>query len=207
MHIISPTKLQKKKLKEMIKRLFPNYQYVKYGPSGLIFLSKSFWYFLFKREIIHITEMCTVLIPERLEELESKTIIETDGHPPYRRVYNKYSHIVLDLLHHRTNKVIDYLYDEYVGVKYGIHKTYYTRNNLLPQKSYTLSNILLNKQEGSIVLSRFSNAHIKEALKQWKDAVFVLNHPVLRSKTLDLWFNKEVKEELNRIFNIRIAYA
>lgn len=206
MQLISPTKLQKKKLKEIIQKLFPKYQYVQYGPSGLIFLSKSFWHFLFNRETIHISEMCTVYIPERLEELESRTITETDGHPPYRRVYNKYSHIVLDLLHHRANGVIDYLYDEYISVKYGIQKTYYTRNNLLPQKAYSLSQILFGKKD-SVVLSSFSTAHIKEALKQWKDSVFVLNHPILRSKTLDLWFNQELKKELSYIYNIRIAYA
>lgn len=198
MHIISPTILQKKKLKEMILRLFPEYQYVKFGSNGLISLSKSFWYFIFKRETVHISELCTVYIPERLEKLENKTKM---------RVYNIHSHIVLDLLHYKANGVIDYLYDEYINIKYRIHKICYTKSNILPEKSYSLSTILLGEKKDSLVLSRLSNVHIKEALKHWKDAVFVLNHPVLRSKILDLWFNSEIKKELRRIYNVRIAYA
>lgn len=207
MHILSPTKLQKKKLKEMIQKLFPEYQYVRFGPSGLIFLSKSFWYCLFKRDILHITEICTVHIPERLEKLKYRTIETFGNDTSYHRAFNEYSHMVLDLLHLRANKVIDYLYDEFINVKYGIQKTYYTRNNLQPKKPYVLSEVLFNSKKDSIVLSHLSNVHIKEALKRWKNAVFVLNHPVLRSKTLDLWFRSEIKEELRRIFNIRITYA
>ena len=206
MHILSPTALQKKKLKEMTLRLFPEYGYLKYCSHGVISLSKSFWHSLFKRTYIHITELCTVHIPERLVELENKTAQEYENNPPYQRAYNKYSHIVLDLLHLRASKVIDYLYDEYTNVKYGIHKVYYVKNNILPQKSYSLSEALFTKRSDSIVLSRLSNVHIKEALKHWKDTVFVLNHPALLSQTLDMWFREEIKEQLRRI-NVRIAYT
>jgi hypothetical protein len=206
MTIISPTLLQKKKLKDMIPKLFPEYQYVKFGPMGIILLSKSFWSFIFrKRTTIHITELCTVLIPERLEKLDHRT---SDGEIiPYQRIYNKYSHIVLDLLHHRASNVIDYLYDEYTYIKYNIHKTYYIANNTLPQTTYTLSELLTNptKKDG-IVLSRLSNAYIKEALKRWKNAP-VLNHPVLYRDFLNMWFRSEIKQQLNRIYNIRIAVS
>lgn len=206
MHILSPTALQKKKLKEMTLRLFPEYGYLKYCSHGVISLSKSFWHSLFKRTYIHITELCTVHIPERLVELENKTAQEYEGKLPYQRVYNKYSHVVLDLLHLRASKVIDYLYDEYTNVKYGIHKVYYVKNNILPERSYTLSEVLFTKKSDSLVLSRLSNVHIKEALKHWKDTVFVLNHPALLSQTLDMWFRQEIKEQLRRI-NVRIAYT
>jgi hypothetical protein len=206
MHILSPTPLQKKKLEEMIVKLFPEWKYVRFKRHGLISLSKSFWYSLFKRNIVHITELCTVYIPERLEKLESRTIEELDGRVHYQRVYNIRSHTVLDLLHHRANGIIDYLYNEYTYVKYGIHKAYYTQTNLLPEKSYKLSEILFGRKEGSVVLFHFSNAYIQQALKHWKNVVSALNHPVLLSKTLDMWFRPEIKEELRRI-NIRIAYA
>ena len=206
MHILSPTPLQKKKLKEMILRLFPEYGYIKFKPHGLISLSKSFWHSLFKRNMVHITELCTVYIPERLEKLESRTIEELDGRVHYQRVYNIRSHTVLDLLHHRANGIIDYLYNEYAYIKYGIHKAYYTQTNLLPEKSYKLSEVLLGEKKDSIVLSHLSNAHIQQALKHWKNVVSALNHPALLSKTLDMWFRPEIKEELRRI-NVRISYA
>lgn len=190
----------------MIPKLFPEYQYVKFGPMGIILLSKSFWSFIFSTYTsIHITELCTVLIPERLEKLDTRT---SDGEiTSYQRIYNKYSHIVLDLLHHRTNNVIDYLYDEYTYIKYGIHKQYYTVNNVLPQPTYTLSELLVNPvKKDSIVLSRLSNAYIKEALKRWKSAP-VLNHPILYRDFLNMWFRSEIKQELNRICNMRISIS
>jgi hypothetical protein len=205
MQILSPTKLQKKKLKEMILKLFPQYRYVKFGANGIISLSKSFWHILFCVSTkIHVTELCTVHIPERLEELDTRTNIHDEF--VYKRAYNQYSHTVLDLLHHRVNSIIDYLYDEYTYIKYGLHKNYYTVNNTLPEITHTLSEILQNpvKKDG-IVLSRLSNAYSKQALRRWKNTSFVLNHPILRSKYLDMWFKKEVKEKLKQIYNIRIV--
>jgi len=208
MHLISPTTLQRKKLKEMIRKLFPQYQYVKFGPCGVIFLSKSFWHVLFKCKTIHITELCTVYIPERLEKLDTRTILDKGEFTPYQRVYNKYSYIVLDLLHHRANNIIDYLYDEYTYIKYGIHKKYYVVNNVLPETTYTLSEVLSNPiKKDSLVLSPLSNAYIKQALKHWKDVPHVLNHPVLRSNYLNMWFKKEVKQQLRQIYNIRIVIS
>lgn len=208
MQILSPTVLQKRKLKEMIQKLFPQYQFVRFGPCGIIFLSRSFWHVLFKHKTIHITELCTVHIPERLEKLDTRTIIDEGDFIPYQRVYNKYSHIVLDLLHHRANNIIDYLYDEYTYIKYGIHKKYHTIHNTLPATTYTLSEILSNPiKKDSLVLSPLSNTYIKQALKRWKDVPFVLNHPVLRSKYLDMWFRKEVKQQLKQIYNIRIVIS
>jgi hypothetical protein len=148
--------------------------------------------------------MCTVFIPERLEKLESRIVDEYDN--LYEQTTNKYSQTVLELLHNRSNSIIDYLYDEYTYVKYGIHKIYYTVNHKLPETTYTLSELLLNPiRKDSIVLSHLSNVYIKEALKRWKNANFVLNHPMLRSRYLDLWFKREIKQKLNEIYNIQIV--
>lgn len=207
MSLISPNKLQKKKLKEIILKLFPQYQFVRFGPKGILFLSKSFWHFLFKRELIHITEMCTVLIPERLEKLDSRKLSDETVFP-YQRVYNKYSHIVLDLLHHRANNIIDYLYDEYTFMKYNIQTEFYEVNNVLPVATYSLSNVIHNYiKKDSIVLHSISNAHLKQMLKRWTEVPFVLNHPVLRSNYLNMWFKQEIKQQLNQIYNIRIAFG
>lgn len=209
MRLIHPTKLQEKKLREMIQKLFPQYQYVKFGKYGLISLSKSFWSYLFcKKDVVHITEFCTVNIPERLEELDSRITVDDGTFVPYRRVYNKYSHVVLDLLHNRATSIIDYLYDEYTYVKYGIHKTYYSINNQLPESTYTIFDIAYSEvKSNSIVLANFSNAYIKQALKRWKDAPFVLNHPILRRNFLDMWFKSEVKQYLRQIYDIKISIA
>ena len=208
MHILSPTKLQKKKLKEMIPKLFPQYQFVRFGPCGVIFLSKSFWHSLFSHTTIHITELCTVLIPERLEKLDNRITDDEDLFVPYQRVYNKYSHVVLDLLHHRANNIIDYLYDEHTYIKYGIQKKYNTAFNIIPESTITLSQIVLQPaKKDSIALSPLSPSYIKQALKTWTDAPTVLNHPILRSKVLDMWFRSEIKQQINQIYNLRIVFT
>ena len=206
MHILSPTTLQKKKLKEMIRKLFPQYQFVRFGPCGIILLSKSFWRSLFTRKTVHIVELCTVLIPERLEELDSRTIDGEDRFIRYQRVHNKYSHIVLDLLHHRANSIIDYIYDEYTYIKYGIHKNYHIIHNTIPESTITLSNVMSQSlKRDSIVLSPLSNSYIKQALKTWKEASPVLNHPVLRKDVINMWFRSEIKQQFNR-YNLRIVF-
>jgi len=203
MQLITLTKLQKKKLKEMVVKLFPEFQYVRFKQHGLISLSKSFWHSLFYSDTVHITELCTVRIPEKLEELD----LRMKGDNAYHRAYNQYSHIVLDLLHHRASKIVDYLYDEYIHIKYNIRKVYYNTNGILPKPAYKLSQFFLPRKNDSVVLSRLSDVHIKEALRRWTNVTSVLNHPVLQVKRLNLWFKREIKEELGRILDIRISYA
>jgi len=208
MRIISPTRLQKKKLIEMISKLFPEYKFTRIARNGIVSMSKSFWHLLFIRpKKAHISEICTVLIPERLDKLYYKTFEDSDT-PIYHRVYNKYSHLVLELLHHRDKSVIDYLYDEYSHIKYGIRKTYFVKHNVLPEITYTLAEILSNpvKKDG-IVLSRLSNFHVKQTLKYWKDFSSTFKHPKLWSKYLNLWFKPEVKEQIRQYYQLRISIA
>jgi len=207
MQLITPSKLQQKKLKEMILKLFPEYGYVTFNHLGIVFLSKSFWWNLFSlRKSVHITELCTVYIPERLEKIDLQTKINNGNDTPYKQLYNKYSYIVLDLLHNRANNIIDYLYDEYTFIKYGIHKVYHTEHHTLPEFSHTLSEVLSNpiKKDG-IVLSQLSNVYIKQALKRWKNATSVLNHPVLYRNFLNMFFREEVKKITRQFYDINIA--
>jgi len=205
MRILSLTILQEKKLKEMILKLFPEYNYVVIRKNGIVSLSKSFWWSLIKRpKTLHVSEMCSVLIPEKLQTLYMG-VFEND-HKPYDPVYNQYSHIVLDLLHCRSNKVVDYLYDEFILIKYGLRKAHCVKNDILPQAVYTLSKLLsIPIKKDSIVLSKFSNAYAKQSLKHWKKSISVLNHPILLSNSLNMWFRKEVKEYLKQYYQIKIS--
>jgi hypothetical protein len=211
MRIISPTKLQKKKLREMMLKLFPRYRLVRVANDGIVSLYKSIWSILFfAPEKAHITELCTVQIPERLQELYYKKFKDNDT-PAYEEVYNRYSHVILELLHHRSKDIIDYLYNEFVNVKYGIRRNYYSANKTLPEITFTLSEILRNpvKKDG-IVLSRLSNAYVRESLKQWKKSVFVFNNPKILSNYLNLWFKKEVKDKIKQLvpeYHIQIQVA
>lgn len=190
----------------MVQMLFPQFQYVKFGPCGIIFLSKSFWHFLFLiKETVHITELCSIHLPERLQELYAKTF-DNDEIITYKPVFNRYSPMVLHLLHNNPNRVIDYLYDEYTYLKYGIQKMYHITNNILPEQTHTLSEILANPiRKDSIVLSNFSHFHINRMLKRWKDTLFVLNSPKLFSNYINLWFRKDIKQKLKEVYDIRIA--
>lgn len=207
MRIISPTKLQVKKLKEMIFKLFPEYSFI-WVRKNTISLSKSFWHFIIgKVERTSVAEMCTVYIPERLDKLYYKTFKDNDE-IVYHRAYNGYSHEVLELLHHRSKSVIDYLYDEYCHVKYGLRRIVYTKRNMLPEITYTLKEILSNPiKKDALVLSSLSNVYARQSLKYWKDTCTTLVHPKLLSNYLNLWFKKEIKEKLQEFYQLKISVA
>jgi hypothetical protein len=205
MRIIQPTILQQRKLREMILKLFPDYGYVKIKNDGIIFLSKSFWHFILHiRVVTHISDMCTVTIPEKLHELYTVTFDDADTQAS-DYVINKYSHTVIELLHRRSKGVIDYLYDEFTDIRFGIQKTYYTNRKVLPEVSYTLAEILSKPKTDSIMLHRLSHAYACKAIKQLRDLPRIFNHPKLLSQFLNMWFNPEVKEKLKQYYKVRIS--
>ena len=180
-------------------KLFPEYKYVFVGKDGMVSLSKSLLHLIFIIfDRVHLTELCLVQIPERLEMLRIKVFKENDT-PVYENVYNSYSHIVLEMLHHRSRSIIDYLHDQYWYIKYGINKNYNTVHNILPEYAKSVSTILSRKvKTDSIVLSRLSNAHVKQSLLHWKRSLFVFDHPKLLSNTLSMWLRNEVREHLRQ---------
>jgi len=189
------TKLQKKKLKEVILYLFPKYKYVNINKDGIISLRKSFWWYIFNVSIKYdITEMCLVQIPERLEKLKSKS-------DEYENVFPIHSHIILDFFHLRKpDLVINYIYDAFIKAKYGIIKTYCITHNILPEKRYTLFS------SEALVLSPLSPSYIKSQLSKWKN-VTSNQLPALRKNYLNMWFKKEIKEQLNMLYNIKMRIA
>lgn len=186
----------------MILKLFPQYMFIHIANNGIISLSKSFWHFIFMvNKKVHVSELCTVYIPEKLDELYYITF-END------KFHISYSNVVMELLHHRSKSIIDYLYDEFIGIKHRIRKTYYTKKEIVPEATYSLSEMIFSSRKyGEIVLSRLSNVQVKQSLKRWKDSLFVLDHPKLASQRLNLWFKKEFKEELRQIYSIRVNAA
>lgn len=154
---------------------------------------------------IDITEMCMVLIPEQLDKLYMATF-EGEQECAYERAYNQYSHIVLDLMHHRSKSIIDYLYDEFVHIKYGLKKNYYYKASILPEMTETLKIQLANPvKENAIVLSRLSTISNRIYLERWMKSLFVLNHPKLYSSYLDLWLRKYFKEQIRDTYSIRVS--
>ena len=206
MRLISPTRLQKAKLKEMVLKLYPDYRVVIISDKGIISLYKSIWHFILQvKKTVYVSDMCIVHIPEKLEELNSN-VFEEGGLPVYNRVYHNYSHIVLELLHRRDSNIIDYLYNEFAYIKHGIMRTYYVNTQKKPEPVFSLSEMLHNPsiKYGDMIFSRLSSLHAKQSLKHWKDSLFVLHHPKLLSKTLNLWFRKELKQEIGRCLQLEI---
>lgn len=206
MKILSTTSIQRTKLKEIILKVFPNNKFVKISPKGKIFLSRSIWFMFFGAyKTIDITEMCMVLIPEQLDKLYMATF-EGEQLGTYQRVYNQYSHIVLDLMHHRSKSVIDYLYDEFVHIKYGLKKNYCYKANILQEQTETLKAIIANPvKETAIALSSLSTISNKVYLERWMKSLFVLNHPKLYSSYLDMWLRKYFKDQIKHAYSIVIS--
>jgi len=196
MHTLNPTKLQKRKLKDMVLHLFPTYKYVNISYKGTISLRKSFWWYIFfMSKKVDLTELCLVMVPEKLEQLKTKS-------GKYSQVFSEYGHFALDMMQlGKPNKVIDYLYNSYVDIKFGIIRNYNYINNILPENKYSLFNT------NAIVLSPLSPSFTKAKLKKWITAPSKLSHPKLKHNYLNLWFKDEVKKQLNKIYELQVTLS
>jgi hypothetical protein len=102
--IFKINKLRRKKLKEILKTLFPEYKYIFVKNNGVIIFRK-YWFFTYKS--IHISELSITEIPERLSNFRQ-------GDKEYTPVYNQYLEYII---HYKIKNVIDYLYSEFLKVK------------------------------------------------------------------------------------------
>jgi len=207
MRLIVPSKLQLKKLKEIVLKLFIEYKYVFISHTGTISLYKSFWHLLIlTNKKVNITDMCVIYIPERLGQLKDKTFGDKDL--IYQEPYNEYSHNIIELMYRRSSLIIDYLYDEYILIKHKIRKVYCVKPVIVPTKLYVLPPILFGCiNHYCLMLSALSRACVKQSIKYWKEAPFVFNHAKILSNYLNLWFKREVKERLEQYYQLQVSIA
>jgi hypothetical protein len=97
-------KLQRRKLKEIIKILFPEYEFVFIKLNGIIILRKYWFSCIWKS--IHVSELCITKIPERLSQFR--------GDNSY---FQKYNTCLEYIIHNNMYNVVDWLYTEFLKIK------------------------------------------------------------------------------------------
>jgi hypothetical protein len=104
--IFKLSKLQRMKLKEMIRTLFPEYESIFVKFNGIIILRK-YWYSCTWKSI-HVSELCITELPERLSKFKKNS----NEHVP---IYNIWlNHII----HNNICNVINWLYIEFLKIKH-----------------------------------------------------------------------------------------
>lgn len=132
--IFKLNKLQRRKLKEMIKILFPEYSSIFIKFNGIIILRK--YWFSCTWKSIHVSELCITQLPERLSKFKK----ESSEHIP---IYNMWlNHII----HNNICNVINWLYIEFLKIKHeSVHCSYKHDGKLLfdnDPRYETIGNIL-----------------------------------------------------------------
>lgn len=99
---------RKKRLKELLKTLFPEYDVIRIKNNGLILFGKKYFKLSFIKQRVHVSELCIDEIPKRLAKYRHGNI----GY--YVQTINTYlDHII----NNNVCNIIDFLYKEYSNIK------------------------------------------------------------------------------------------
>jgi len=122
--IFKLNKLRRRKLKEMIKVLFPEVKFIFVRNNGVVILRK-YWYSSYKS--IHVSELCITQIPERLSKFRQ-------GDNLYVPVYKSYLEYII---HSNAGNVINWLYSEFLKIRREPKLEILVKKNslLLPENS------------------------------------------------------------------------
>lgn len=115
--IFKVNNLQRRKLKEMIKILFPEYKSIFVKFNGIIILRKNWFSYTWKS--IHVSELCITELPERLSRFK----INSNEHVP---VYNMW---ISYIIHNNICNVVNWLYYEFLKIKQEYSCCSYYKNN------------------------------------------------------------------------------
>jgi len=108
MNIIKVTKLVKRRTKNMLAELMPEYNYVRIRNSGLIVLKENWW--SCKRIIVNITDLYIDIFPKELaENCKRKGYGDT-----YERIFSNDIYIMLQLKSYKKDvNIADYMWNKF----------------------------------------------------------------------------------------------
>jgi hypothetical protein len=132
------TAFRKKKLRDMLQSLFPEYDLFRIKRNGMISFGYKFYFIPIIKKRIHISELCIDEIPKRIGKNRSVC---------YMQSVNKTINYIL--VNHSYN-IIDYLYQEYYNIKSSNKVDLLIKDNQLSSSesdsdSITIKTILLSK--------------------------------------------------------------
>lgn len=100
-------KRRKEKLLELIRTLYPTYDYVKITSQGFVKLGYKLLFIPIVKLKVHITELLITDVPKKLS-------VYRQGNTSYVEIYNKYLEFII---YNKNCNVIDYLYNEFQKIK------------------------------------------------------------------------------------------
>ena len=111
MRIIKITPIVKKRVKQMIFGLFPEFSYVRVTNRGLAILKANRW--SLKREIVPVTDLCMNEIPRRI----AQTAVSKGLGESCVRLFNEHISVLMQLRYYNDkHSLFDYVYNRYVIV-------------------------------------------------------------------------------------------
>lgn len=108
MNIIRVTSLTKKRIKQMMGDLFPEYSYIRVRRNGMVILKKKWWYL--KKITTNVTNLLIDTIPRKLSEAcKRKGFGDT-----YDRIFSNDIYVFLQLRSYKKNvDLVDYMWQKY----------------------------------------------------------------------------------------------
>jgi hypothetical protein len=150
-------KISIKKLKSILTGLFSEYNYIRISTSGMITLKSNWWSF-HKRKVHYCELLISKEIPKKLKYYRLKN-------DDYESVYNTQLYIILT--YNDQLDIIDYVYKEFVKIKFPIYLNNTT--TLLTEPSIKINDVIQVKalpEAYACVIRKSLIESIKELNKQ-----------------------------------------
>lgn len=108
MNLIKVTRLVKRRVKDMIVSLMPEYGYVRVTNRGLVILKKNWW--SFKKTIINITDLFIDVFPKKLaESCKRKGYGDT-----YERIFSNDLYVMMQLKSYKKDvDLVEYIWEKF----------------------------------------------------------------------------------------------
>lgn len=167
MNVINISPTSKRRLKEMIKKLIPDTNFVRITKSGMTILRKH--RFSLKRIKIPITDLCISELPKILsEKAKSKNM---GNH--YNKLFNEHIIYILNLRFYSNNfDIVEYLWDNYkkIYLEIPVILKLVEHRRFLPQPAFNAINgmfqILKVLKQDSLIKNKLRKKIIKIFSKQ-----------------------------------------
>lgn len=121
MNLIKVTRLTKRRVKDMIVGLMPEYGYVRVTNRGLVILKKNWW--SFKKTIVNITDLFIDIFPNKLaESCKRKGYGDT-----YERVFSNDLYVMMQLKSYKKDvDIVEYIWEKFNRLHREVHVVHIT---------------------------------------------------------------------------------
>lgn len=116
MNLIKVTRLTKRRVKDMIVGLMPEFGYVRVTNRGLVILKKNWW--SFQKTIVNITDLFIDIFPKKLaESCKRKGYGDT-----YERIFSNDLYVMMQLKSYKKDvDLVEYIWEKFNRLHREVH--------------------------------------------------------------------------------------